>query len=125
VVNILIDTDIIIDILRRKPEAVAFSKSLEIVSISSLTAFELINGCINKENLKETLKLIEGVSIIYPNEQCQKISLGIFSKFKLRYGIGLVDSLIAGIAINEGYTLATRNLKHFEFLDDIKIIQPY
>ncbi len=40
---------------------------------------------------------------------------------KLRKEIGLKDSLIAGIVLEHNANILTRNVKHFEFVSDLRI----
>jgi len=40
---------------------------------------------------------------------------------KAGIGIGMADSLIAGIALAQGATLLTRNPRHFERVDGLKL----
>lgn len=123
--GLILDTDILVDYLRGLPPALSFISEQDDINITSLSALELVNGCKSKGDLKDINAFLDCVSIYYANEGSQKISLEIFNKYRLSHGIGLVDALIAGIAIDHGLVLATRNIKHFEFIEGLKIILPY
>ncbi|GAB4158129.1 MAG: type II toxin-antitoxin system VapC family toxin [Candidatus Dojkabacteria bacterium] len=123
--NCLLDTDIIIDLLRGYPKAIEFFKGLDEINVTFITALELIDGCKNKREIGIINNLLKNVTIIDASAKSQIMALKFFEQFKLSKGIGLVDSIIAGIVYEQDFILVTRNTKHYEFISGLNIHQPY
>ena len=124
------DTSFIIDLMRKKPDALKklseIEKNKESQSTTSLTVFELAVGIAMTQFPDEEKKKIE--------EQLLKFSIYDFSvPYAYRGGLELgkllkkgnpidpVDVQIAGIALSENEKVVTRNIKHFNKIDDIKV----
>jgi predicted nucleic acid-binding protein len=90
----LVDTDILVDHLRKRPGAADYRDSLGRWSYSIITAMELFAGADSK---KEIQRLEEFLG------DFQEVPLSAQSGAKGR------DALIAATAITEGLTLATRS----------------
>lgn len=123
--NYILDTDIVVDVLRGLPKANEFINELEEINITSFTAMELIDGCKDKKSLNLVKKLLEEMTIIFSTPKSQASALAIFNEYKLSKGIGLIDSLISGIVLEQNFVLVTRNFKHFDFIYNIKVESPY
>ena len=125
----LLDTNICIYIIKKKPEQVLkrFSKLKPgDVAISSITIAELYYGVAKSskpnENtiaLQEFLQPMEKLdfdtedSIVYG-----RIRTSLESKGKM---IGAMDSLIASIALNRDLILVTNNEKEFNRIENLRI----
>ncbi len=123
--NLILDTDIIIDVIRQNSVATDFFKTLQEVNISSFTALELVKGAQNKRNLHEINKRLKDFNLMYADEKSQKLGLEIYSQHHLTTGIGIIDSLIAGTTISNNMILVTKNIKHFKRISGIKVLAPY
>ncbi len=53
------------------------------------------------------------------------IGVELFSSYHLSHGIGVLDSLLAGIALETHSKIVTRNRKHFDFIPGIDYEVPY
>lgn len=123
---ILLDTDILIDILRNYSHAVEWlSKLDDSIAISGFTALELIQGCENKQEVSKIQKFISGFHIIWLDAESSNQAIELFAKHRLKSNIGLIDILIAQVSIKSGLALHTFNIKHYKSIPDIKLIQPY
>ncbi|KAF0248812.1 MAG: PilT protein domain-containing protein [bacterium] len=106
----LLDTDVMIDILRGYLPAVNWLAGLlEVPGLPGFVVMELISGCPNKAEVKKL----------------QKSLLDVFVKYKLNNGLGIMDALIGECAVGLGATLSTFNLKHFKVIPSLKTEQPY
>ena len=122
----LLDTDVLTDVLRRHAPAEFWLDSLtDSPSIPGLVVMELVNGCLNKDDLRRVLRLTALFSTVWPTEDdCQR-ALGYFTQFRLSHSLGLLDSLIAATALCLGATLCTFNVKHFAPISGLVLEQPY
>ena len=72
---ILLDSDIMIDFLRKYPPAISWLSSLgeEEIALPGYVAMELMQGCRNKLELQEIRKFIANVEVIWPTpETCDR-----------------------------------------------------
>ena len=123
--NLIFDTNVIIDSAKGNKKASNFLESVDTVVISVMTAFELFEGCLNSHELATTENAVESFEIINVDERISIIALEIFRNNKLKYGISIGDSLIAATALSRNLVLVTMNTKHFNFIEELKIIKPY
>ena len=120
----LIDTDVLIDYLKGRDEAVHFLESQRVsMLVSAITVAELYAGI---RDGKERLLLdnfIEYFQVV-PLNHALAVKGGLFRRdFKKSHGVGLADAMIAATAESENATLVTLNQKHFPMISDIVI--PY
>ncbi len=123
---LLLDTDILIDFLRRFPPAVEWFAGLtEIPMVPGFAAMELVQGCRNSDDLRAVQKLVEPFTVVWPKPEDCEVALGFYSKFYLSHNLGLLDSLIAGLISSLDAELCTFNEKHFRAVPDLKLLAPY
>lgn len=120
----LIDTDVLIDYLKGRDEAVHFLESQQVsMLISAITVGKLYAGV---RDGKERLLLdnfIEYFQVV-PLNRALAVKGGLFRRdFKKSHSVGLADAMIAATAESENATLVTLNQKHFPMISDIVI--PY
>ena len=122
--RILIDTDILIDHLRNLGYATDYIRKIlpSKPTISIITRIELLSG--NKINGTEEV-IIKDLLRLFEIIQLDEALADIAAIFRRKYPIGLADSIIAASAFKEGAVLATRNLKHFKNISEIKVLSPY
>lgn len=122
----ILDTDVLIDILRKHPPAVTWFVGLKTApSVSGIAALELAFGSLNKAELARVQKFLQLFPIEWPTEQDMQRALVAYSPLKLSKSLGLLDALIAATAVGAGETLATFNVKHFRSVPGLILIQPY
>lgn len=115
--GILVDTSVVIDFLRRKEKRGSWLYQIAVKKVklwvSILTHTELYSGASvweNEKARKDLEKVLVGLKLIGVNE---KVSIKA-GKIRSRYGIELIDAMIAGTAIENKLELATLNQKHFK-----------
>ena len=123
---LLLDTDVLIDIQRGNAPALAwFSGLTELPLVSGFVVMELIQGAQNSKQVRDVLKLVAPLPVIWPSESdCQK-ALADFAALHLSHGLGLLDSLVAACSVGIGAELCTFNDKHFRMIPKLKTVQPY
>ncbi len=126
---LLLDTDIMIDLMRNYPPAIAWLDEIkarrEKVSLPGFVVMELVQGCRNTEEIKRVEKDVGNYITRWPSRATCKRSLAAYTKYHLSYGLGIIDSLIGQIAQDQGLPFCTFNKKHFEAIFNITTLQPY
>ena len=123
----LIDSDILIDAIRFQPTALTFLENLQKRerNIALLTQFELLKGCMNKEQESRLNIFLRHFTILRITESVEKTALELYRVKRWSIGIGIVDSFIAATAIVHKYQIVSRNKKHYQNIAQLKIYTPY
>ena len=120
---ILCDTNILIELLKNNSLIIDKLKSIgeDRISVSMVTAGELIFGALNKSELVKIIKLIELTNVLPVNEAISSISIDLLKKYTLSHHLSLPDSLIATTAIFYEIQLFTLNIKDFKYIDVVTL----
>lgn len=125
---ILLDSDVMIDLLRQHPPAVAWFDALdeeEEIALPGFVVMELIQGCRDKAEQERLQRAVAPYGVVWPMpEDCDR-ALELFPEYHLSHGAGLLDVLIAETAVALGVPLYTFNQRHYRFLSDLQTVQPY
>jgi predicted nucleic acid-binding protein len=122
----VLDTDILIDVQRGHPPAVAWFASLtDRPAVPLLVVMELLQDAADKVQVNEALALVAPLTVVYTMPADQQRALDDYETLHLSHGLGLLDALIAATAIGLGASLCTFNVKHFQAIPDLTIEQPY
>lgn len=123
---LLLDTDVLIDLQRRHPPAVAAYGSLtEAPGVPGLVVMELIQDALNLQQVRQALQLVKPMPIVWPTQSdCQR-ALDDFIAFHLSRSLGLIDALIAACATGRTAMLCTFNVKHYRVIAGLVTEQPY
>jgi tRNA(fMet)-specific endonuclease VapC len=125
----LLDTDVIIDFLRQNKEAVEKIAALNDVCKLNTTIInlcELYEGVYlsnqQSEQLRVLFNFMSSVDILTPDLDTA-LTFGLTKTMLKKKGkiIGDFDTLIASIAMTNNLILVTRNKKHYENIDGLKI----
>jgi predicted nucleic acid-binding protein len=125
---ILLDSDVMIDLLRQFPPAVAWFDTLdegEEIALPGYVVMELIQGCRNKEEQERLQHAVMPYGVVWLLPADCDHALETFLAYHLSHGAGLLDVLIAQKALALGVLLYTFNQKHYQFLSELHTIQPY
>lgn len=122
----LLDTDVLIDIQRGHAPAIAWFASLsELPSVPGFVVMELIQDPQNLRQVRNALKLVAPLPVVWANEaECAR-ALADFTTYHLSHNLGLLDAMIAACAVGQGATLCTFNLKHYQVVPGLITTQPY
>ena len=128
--KVIVDSDILIDLLRNETRTVILVKDLEnsnILGTTDINAFELYHGAYKSRNVEKNLTATKGLLntlfLISTNEDSMETAgklLAEMDKKGIRMGIN--DVLIAAMCLVGQYTLLTRNKKDFSNIPGIKIL---
>jgi len=122
----LLDTDVLIDVQRGHPPALAWFASLtDLPAVPGFVVMELIQDARNAAEVTQALKLIAPLRIVWPTEADCTRALSDFTTYHLSHGLGLLDALIASCAVGLSATLCTFNVKHYKVVPGLVTAQPY
>ena len=120
----LLDSDILIEYLRNRPQAIDYIETLEgDLLISVITVAELIAGARNQAE-RQSLELFLSALEVIPIDYTIARQGGLFrQQYKQSHGTGLDDALIAATAIQSNAQLVTFNRHHFPMIANLQV--PY
>jgi len=129
--RVIIDTDILIDLLRNMEKVVNFLGELEekgtLLSTTIINAFELYHGAYKsrklEENLAATRKLLTRLILLPLGLRSAETAGRIYAELEAKgQPIGLRDALIGAIALMNGYALVTRNVEHLRRIPGLTVV---
>lgn len=115
--NLLVDTSVLIDVLRGRPGRAEILRSLvaqaSLLCCCDITLAEVYAGMLDKER-NATEELLDSLYYL-PSEPAVARSAGHLRRDWRRRGatLTLSDTFIAALALHYGVALLTDNLKHF------------
>ncbi len=123
---IVADTDVLIDFLTgTDPGATTVMDYLErgVLWITVITLFELLCGVRSTKQERTIQQLLEALPALPLDETSADLAATIRRDLRARGSdIGMADCLIAGIVMEKGGMLLTRNRRHFEEVDGLELI---
>lgn len=124
---ILLDTDVMIDVLRDYDPALSWLRSLgaEPVGLPGIVAMELLQGCRDGREQRRVQNVTRPYALHWPTLADCTRAYDSFAKYRLSHNIGLLDSLIVETAAGLRVPLATFNDKHYRVIGGLQLLQPY
>jgi predicted nucleic acid-binding protein len=128
--GIVVDSDILIDLLREKEDAVKKIKELEKnedLATTDINVFELYFGAYKSKkkdkNLSSIRGLLKNLTLLHTSEEAMETGGRIYSDMKAKgKSIDIRDVLIAAITLQNGASLLTRNREHFERIKELELV---
>ena len=125
---VCLDTDFMVALLRGNPDALDASEDLpgkREVSTTPINAFEILFGAYrsrrSEENVKAVAALLSNIELLEFNLDAANIAAQTYSALMAEeHGIGVEDTLTAGIVLSHDETLVTRNIDHFSRVKGLK-----
>ncbi len=121
---LLLDTDVLIDYLRSRQEAVTYIENLTApLVMSAITLAEMYAGV--REGAERTAldTFVQAFTILPVDDEVAVLG-GLYRRdYGKSHSVGLADALIAATAEKHNATLVTLNNKHFPMLANV--IVPY
>lgn len=123
----LLDADVMIDVQRRHPAAVAWYASVPSGSLAlpGHVLMELYQSAQNQQHIIATDRLTLSLPLVWPTDAESLQAVANFRRLHLSHGLGLIDALIAATALSLGAPLCTFNVKHFRHIPGLITEQPY
>ena len=128
--RIALDTDILIDILRKNDLIIKRINEIEkesvIFATTIINSFELYYGAYKskkKKNVELVRELLGRLNILnWEPSNSEIIGKNFYELEKIGKKIDYRDLFIGMIVLKNDYTLLTRNIKHFERIPNLKIL---
>jgi len=122
--KIVLDTNILIEILKGNSQIVEYLEHLDAeYYISSVTVMELYYGAFDKKELKKLQKFVALFNLLELNEAVSKIATALIFQYAKSHTLSIPDSLIAASALEKSYKLFTLNLKDFRYINGLELCQ--
>src|SRR6266567_829718 len=122
----LVDTDVLIDVQRGHPPALAWFAGLtDLPAVPGFVVMELVQDARNGREVRQALKLVAPLQVVWPTETDCARALSDFTTYHLSHGLGLLDALIAACAVGLSATLYTFNDKHYRVVSGLVTARPY
>ncbi len=124
---VILDTDVMIDVLRQYPPAVKWLESLgnEEIILPGFVVMELIQGCRNRAEKDQLERQLGAYGMAWPSPEACKVALSNFGRAHLSHGLGILDALIGQIAVELNLPLYTFNQMHYAAIPGLRAMQPY
>lgn len=119
----ILDTDVLVWYLRGNDAAKRAVEENIPFSISVVTYMELVQGMINKTEMKIFQKQLQkwNVNIIQIDKEISARAMFYVQEYALSHSLMLADGLIAATVVQHGEILLTANDKHYKYLPTIEV----
>jgi len=125
---ILLDSDVMIDLLRQYPPATRWFDSLdedEELLLPGYVVMELIQGCRDNVEQERLQRELATYGVVWPAPADCDRALHVLTDYRLSHGAGLLDVLIGQTSVALNVPLHTFNQKHYRFIPGLQTVQPY
>jgi predicted nucleic acid-binding protein len=112
-VNGIVDTTVVVDLLRAHPPALTWLASQDRLGSTSIVWLEIIEGAPNRQAQRQAVEILHHFERIDPCPEDFDWAIEQALKFKLSHNADMMDCLIASAAHRLSLPLYTSNLKHF------------
>ena len=109
----LLDTTILVDILRGFPPTAVWMQTQVGLGITPPVWMELIGGAQNKSGQSHALRLLTKFEMVFLAQTDMQWAMQRLLAYKLSHSVGILDCLIAAPSYRLQLPLYTTNLKHF------------
>lgn len=127
VIDAILDTSILIDLLRAFPPATSWFAGLgrQRLAITPVVWMETVQGATDQIKRAQAIRFLRQFRIEHPTEDDNRWAMRQTASFHLSHGVQLQDAMIASVAARLAVPLYTANLKHFQPLPSIDASKPY
>jgi predicted nucleic acid-binding protein len=119
--KIILDTNILIEILKNNKATIEEVEKYEIHYISEITKMELFYGALNKAELEKLHKFISLFTVIPINENISATASKLIYQYAKSNNLNIPDGLIAATSLESGIKLFTYNMKDFKYIEGIDL----
>ena len=95
------------------------------MALPGFVVMELLQGCKNKTEQARLLKGLKTCRVLWPSSEGGNEAITVFARYHRSHGVGVMDVLIAQVAIEGGVALHTFNAKHYAPISNLITVQPY
>ena len=122
----LVDTDVLVWLLRGRESARELVRRGAPVELSAVTYMELAQGVRNRAELQRLRRTVglQGWRVLPVTEPISHRATTYIENHALAHGMRVADALIAATAVESERTLVTGNVRHYRFVPGI-LLEPY
>lgn len=123
--QILVDTDILIDVANNDATAKARlinESQTSALAVSTVTVMELIVGCRNKSELQTLNRFLAQFQVLTLTNQISDRATQLLQEYFLSHGLLIADALIAATAIENQIPLLSKNQRDFRFIEELNLL---
>lgn len=113
-VTALIDSSILIDVLRGYEPAMVWLSRQPRLGVTHIVWLELLEGAPNKSKQRQALQLLRRFEVVPLTETDMQWAINHLIQYGLSHNIDAFDCLIGSVNARLQIPLYTRNLKHFK-----------
>jgi len=127
VTDAILDTSILIDLLRAFPPATEWFAGLgrQRVGITPVVWMETMQGAADGVRRAQAIRFLRQFRMEHPTEDDNRWAMLQTARFHLSHGIQFQDTMIASVAVRLAVPLYNTNLKHFQPLPTVDAKKPY
>jgi len=119
---IILDSNILIDILKGRQETIDKVQDLSSpLSISVITAMELVVGARNIREVTKLEQFIDVFEVIHLDQTISDLALKLITEYSKSHALDIPDSLIAATIMINRAKLFTSNIKDFRFIPKLDL----
>ncbi len=123
--QVLVDTDILIDIANddetAKARLIQESQTATLV-VSTITVMELMVGCRNKTELMVLNRFLTQFPVLPLTSAISDRARQLLQDYWLSHGLLIADALIASTAIDSSTPLLSKNQRDFRFIHELTLL---
>ena len=125
--QLCLDTDTVIDYLRRRSDVLERALSRFDCALTAVTVYELEIGLMRSPRQQSLFDDLLSILTVLPlDRDAARAAAKIYNSLRTRgLLIGVPDTLIAGTCVFQGLPLLTRNVKHYARVDGLVVIEQH
>ncbi len=123
----LIDSNVLIDVRRGRPEAHAWlvAEHETAIAVPGIVLMEVVSGCRDRVDLDRTREWLESFPVVWPEADDVQLGYQLLTQFRLSHGTDIGDAIVAAMAIRREARVVTLNLRHFLAIPGLDAVAPY
>ncbi|RLC78819.1 MAG: VapC toxin family PIN domain ribonuclease [Chloroflexi bacterium] len=116
--DILLDSDVMIEILRNNPKAIQWllTQRGKAIGLPVIVRMELVRGARNRQEQRTIVRELDKYETVHLETGDTIKALKWFEDFYLSHGLGIMDCLIAAPAVRLRRPLYTFNVRHYRVI---------
>lgn len=118
----LIDTDVLIEILKGHRALLESVSGFDQCALSTISVMELVFGARNKEEVRRIDTALASLTVYHLSEPISEQALFLMRNYTKSHGLAIPDALIAATAIVKNTDLCTLNVKDFRFIEGLNLV---
>ncbi len=121
----VVDTTVVIHLLRRYRPALAWFNNNQVYGVTSTTWLEVMEGTTGKAHQVQAKGILAQFEMLYLTAADQQWAMEQLERFQFSHHIGMNDCLIASVAYRLRIPLYTHNIKDMAPLLGELAVKPY